>query len=89
MLRAGELERRMEGLGVTLVPELVDVSAAIAAKIAAIAAYQSQLSSLFGSAEAMPAAVSSYARAVGREVGLRYAERHFKLATSPSPGASR
>ena len=89
VLRAGELERRMEGLGVTLVPELVDVSAAIAAKIAAIAAYQSQLSSLFGSAEAMPAAVSSYARAVGREVGLRYAERHFKLATSPSPGASR
>lgn len=89
VLRAGELERRMERLGVSLVPELVDISAAIEAKIAGIMAYQSQLSSLFGSAEAMPEAVSSYARAVGAALGLRYAERQFRLSASPSPGASR
>lgn len=79
VLRPGELERRRASLAVALVPELVDVSATIERKIAAIAAYSSQLPSLFGSAESMPEAVAGHARALGAEVGLRYAERQFRL----------
>lgn len=77
-LRPGELERRLQGLGVELVPELVDISGTIELKIAAIAAYSSQLPSLFGSAAAMPEAIVGHARALGAAGGLAYAERQFR-----------
>jgi hypothetical protein len=64
----------------------------MATKIAAIAAYPSQLTSLFPSAEAMPAAVRDYAAAVAAEWRRdappgagelpRYAERYWRLAAN-------
>ncbi|WP_298489943.1 PIG-L deacetylase family protein [uncultured Chloroflexus sp.] len=48
----------------------------LSAKIAAIAAYASQMGVLFGSAAAMPAAVTAYAEQVA-SLPLRYAERQW------------
>jgi len=73
-------------------PAYCNIDPVIATKIAAIAAYPSQLTSLFPSAEAMPAAVRDYAAAVAAEWRRdappgagelpRYAERYWRLAVN-------
>ncbi len=55
--------------------ETADISEVLDRKIAAIAAYASQVPVLFGAAEAMPAAVRAYAEAVG---GGTPAERYWR-----------
>ncbi len=70
-------------------PTYHDITAVLNRKIAAIASYPSQISSLFQSPEAMPAAVRDYAAAVAAEalpaarVG-GYAERTWEIAGEPA-----
>lgn len=59
------------------VPDLRDVTATLEAKIAAITAYASQVSSLFPSLAAVPDAVRAYAAEVGAAGGLAAAERYW------------
>jgi LmbE family N-acetylglucosaminyl deacetylase len=59
----GEAQRRALTAG--LRPVVVPIGPALDRKIAAVAAYASQLPVLFGAAEAMPAALRAYATAVG------------------------
>ena len=72
------------------VAEYCDVAAGLDAKIAAVAAYPSQISSLFPSMEAMPAAVRDYAARVAAEWraglaapapsgGPQFAERYWRF----------
>lgn len=58
--RPGALEARLAALGLAGTPAAVDIGATIERKIAAIAAYASQLDVLFGGAEAMAAAVRAH-----------------------------
>ncbi|MGI8588851.1 MAG: PIG-L family deacetylase [Chloroflexia bacterium] len=65
------------------------ITATLDRKIAAIAAYPSQISSLFLSQEAMPAAVRDYAAAVAAEAPPAarvggYAERTWEVAGEPA-----
>jgi LmbE family N-acetylglucosaminyl deacetylase len=60
-------------------PEVRDITPTLDAKIAAIGAYASQISSLFPSVEAVPAAVRAYAAEVGAAAGLAAAERYWSL----------
>ncbi|MFO0725116.1 MAG: PIG-L family deacetylase [Myxococcota bacterium] len=67
-----------------LVQRLIPLdAAALAAKIQAIAAYSSQLPALFGSAAAMPEAITAYATAVGGSAGP--AERCFSPTVIHTP----
>ncbi len=61
-----------------LQPDVRDVSATLDVKIAAIAAYASQISSLFPSVAALPGAVRAYAAEVGTAAGLA-AERYWRV----------
>lgn len=71
----------------TVQPIYYDITATLEAKIAAIAAYPSQLSGLFDPVDTMPAAVRAYAAAVAAGwAGAAYAERCWRL-DSPAPGA--
>ncbi len=73
--------------GQPAVPIYYDISATLEVKIAAIAAYSSQLSGLFTPVDTMPAAVRKYAAAVAAaSVGATYAERFWRL-DSPASGA--
>lgn len=58
-------------------PTIHDVSATLDVKIAAIAAYASQISSLFPSLAALPGAVRTYAAEVGAATGSAAAERYW------------
>jgi LmbE family N-acetylglucosaminyl deacetylase len=81
-LRPEEAARRQSEL--SLKPRLIALDeTALAAKIQAIAAYSSQLASLFGSAQAMPQAISAYAQAVGGARGP--AERCFRPTVIHTP----
>jgi hypothetical protein len=60
------------------VPAVRDVTATLDGKIAAILAYASQISSLFPSVDAVPAAVRAYAAEVGAAYGLAGAERYWR-----------
>ncbi len=79
----GALQARLNRLSMPARPRLLSISELIGLKIAAIARYKSQLPVLFGSAEAMPAAVRAYAQAVAQTLppdsGVRYAERYWQL----------
>jgi LmbE family N-acetylglucosaminyl deacetylase len=80
--KPGELDRRLQELGMPARPRLTPVSDLIGIKIAAIARYKSQLEMLFGSSEAMPGAVRDYARWVAsasERGGGQYAERVWYL----------
>jgi LmbE family N-acetylglucosaminyl deacetylase len=61
------------------VPAVRDITATLPAKIAAITAYASQMSSLFPSLAAVPAAVHAYAAEVGAPTGLAGAERYWAV----------
>ena len=67
-----------------LVSEVRDVAAYLDTRIAAIAAYASQISSLFPDLAAVPGAVQAYAAATGAEHGLLAAERYWRLEPAPA-----
>jgi len=76
--REGALAARIEELRQPMRPRTTSISELIGVKIAAIARYKSQLDSLFGSADAMPAAVRAYGQSVAGEAG-GYAERFWQI----------
>ena len=57
----GALERRLAQVGLSLVPRLIDVSATIERRVAAVAAYSSQIDLLFGGLEPLVEQVVGYA----------------------------
>ena len=72
------LGKRLEELRLPMQPRILSISELIGVKIAAIARHKSQLDVLFGSSEAMPAAVRAYAQSVGQASGAGgYAERFW------------
>jgi LmbE family N-acetylglucosaminyl deacetylase len=80
--KPGELDRRLQELGMSARPRLTPISELIGIKLAAITKYKSQLEVLFGSSEAMPGAVRDYARWVASAAGGsggQYAERVWHL----------
>lgn len=81
--RAGALEKRLVELGLPVQARVMPISDLIGVKIAAIARYKSQLSALFGSDEAMPAAVRGYAQSVAGDAQVgQYAERVWHIEPS-------
>ncbi len=84
--RPGAHAARFAELGGAFTAHLVPIDATIAAKIAAIRAYASQISSLFPGADAVGPAVRAYAEAVVQggpapaTPGTRFAERYWQAA---------
>jgi LmbE family N-acetylglucosaminyl deacetylase len=76
--RPGVLEERLNALRERFSPQLVAIDTTIDAKIAAIKAYTSQLTELFGGVAQMEEAVRTHAAAVGQGA---YAERLWKMGT--------
>ena len=76
--RSGALEQRLGQIPLKLLPTLTDIRATLDDKIAAIAAYNSQLGILFGGEAAMREQVMSYAELVAQGDGL--AERYWQFA---------
>jgi LmbE family N-acetylglucosaminyl deacetylase len=76
--RAGALRERIDELRLPMQPRLTPITDLIGIKIAAIARYKSQLDILFGSSEAMPAAVRAYAQSVAGATS-QYAERFWYI----------
>jgi LmbE family N-acetylglucosaminyl deacetylase len=80
--RPGAVDEAIGRLGLLLVPEAIDVSQHLRAKIAAIACYASQIPVIFrhegGTREAMAEAVRRYAEKVAGQPG-QYAERLWWL----------
>lgn len=73
----GELDRRLVTASAELgAPRVVDISATLARRIAAIAAYPSQLDVIFRFWPSMPAAVEAYAFGIGGNVP---AERYWPV----------
>jgi LmbE family N-acetylglucosaminyl deacetylase len=78
--REGALAARSSELDLPMEPRLAPISDLIGVKIAAIARYKSQLDVLFGSSEAMPAAVRAYAQSVAGTSGdMQLAERFWHI----------
>jgi LmbE family N-acetylglucosaminyl deacetylase len=78
--REGALRERIQELRLPMQPRLTPITDLIGVKIAAIARYKSQLEILFGSSEAMPAAVRAYAQSVaGASPATQYAERFWYI----------
>ena len=82
--RPGQLAPRLAALAQAVAPLPVrpvvrDVAATLDARIAAILAYPSQISSIFPSVDAVPAMVRAYAAQVGAEHGLAAAERYWTV----------
>lgn len=77
----GEAQRR--ALTADLHPELIPIDAVLERKVAAIAAYTSQLPVLFGATAAMASAVRAFAAAVG---GAKPAERLWHAAGDQADG---
>lgn len=79
-LTPGAVERRLAEIGQPLVAELAPFDpSALRTKIAAIAAYRSQMAALFGGTTAMEAAITAYHAALARDRG-GYAERIWRIA---------
>lgn len=81
VMRPGALDARLKEIGLPARPRITGVGDLIGIKIAAIARYRSQLAVLFGSGEAMPAAVRDHAQISGEPAGLQLAERFWLLPT--------
>ncbi|MCS6839861.1 MAG: PIG-L family deacetylase [Roseiflexus sp.] len=78
-LTPGAVEQRLAAIGKTLVAELVPFgTTALRTKIAAIAAYRSQMAALFGGTAAMEAAISAYHATLAQDRG-GYAERIWRI----------
>jgi LmbE family N-acetylglucosaminyl deacetylase len=75
---SGALEQRMQALGEIFVNSTIDIDATLSRKIGAIAAYTSQIETLFGDAERMGSMIRQYAEELRPEVGT-YAERLWLL----------
>lgn len=71
---AGSLEQRQAQLGRPMVSHTAAIDGVLSAKIAAIAAYSSQLGELFGGTDAMARKVSAYANQI-RPADAQYGER--------------
>lgn len=78
VLQPGALERRLQAIGEPMSLEGLAIDASIERKIAAIAAYASQLPELFGSVGAMAPAIRAYAHKV-RPSDAQYGERLWRL----------
>lgn len=79
-LSPGAVEQRLAEIGQTLVAEyLAFDAAALQKKIAAIAAYRSQMDALFGGTAAMEAAIAAYHATLG-QAHNGYAERIWRIA---------
>lgn len=79
--------RRLVELNSPAQPRLTPISDLIGVKIAAISRYKTQLEVLFGSPEAMPAAVRSYSAQVSvGEGGMQYGERMWQIHAPYSIG---
>jgi LmbE family N-acetylglucosaminyl deacetylase len=72
------LNRRLHALEETFVTSTLDIDATFARKIGAIAAYASQISSLFGDVEAMRRQIRDYAEGLRPDTGT-YGERLWLL----------
>jgi LmbE family N-acetylglucosaminyl deacetylase len=82
--RPGQLAPRLAALAAAVAPGVPrpvvrDVAATLDARIAAILAYPSQISSLFPSAAAVPNMVRAYAAEAGATHGLAAAERYWTV----------
>src|SRR5688500_1037911 len=78
--KPGALQARLDGLQLPVQPRLAPITEQIGMKIAAISRYKSQLEVLFGTSEAMPAAVRTYGRSVaGGSGGEQFAERFWYI----------
>ena len=77
----GALTARLQALGQEFASDTIDISASLGQKIAAIAAYTSQLDVLFGGPTAMAQAVTAYAASVPPG-GAGYGERVWRHAGS-------
>jgi LmbE family N-acetylglucosaminyl deacetylase len=76
----GALQARIDELGVPIQQRLTPIGDLIGVKIAAIARYKTQLEILFGTSEAMPAAVRAYAQSVAAASSSgQYAERYWYI----------
>ncbi len=63
--RPGAVAERLDAIGAALEPTIVDITATLDRKIAAILAYTSQIEALFGDREQARAAIAAYALAAG------------------------
>jgi LmbE family N-acetylglucosaminyl deacetylase len=72
------LNRRLHALEESFVTSTLDIDATLARKIGAIAAYASQISSLFGDVEAMRRQIRDYAEGLRPDIGT-YGERLWLL----------
>jgi LmbE family N-acetylglucosaminyl deacetylase len=70
----GALQQRLATLGEALVTSTIDIDTTLSRKIGAVAAYTSQLGTLFGDAAAMPRLITEYAEGLRPDVGT-YGER--------------
>jgi LmbE family N-acetylglucosaminyl deacetylase len=78
-LTPGAVEQRLAAIGKPLAADLVLFdSSALQTKIAAIAAYRSQMAALFGGTTAMEAAITTYHAALAQSRG-GYAERIWRI----------
>lgn len=78
-LTPGAVEQRLAAIGQSLVAELVPFNiSALRTKIAAIAAYRSQMAALFGETAAMDAAITAYHAALAQDRS-GYAERIWRI----------
>jgi hypothetical protein len=68
----------MRALGETFVSSTINIDAMLSRKIGSIAAYTSQISTLFGDLEHMDRAVREYAEELRPEIGT-YGERLWLL----------
>jgi LmbE family N-acetylglucosaminyl deacetylase len=81
--RPGALDTRLAELDGSMQPRLMPITDLIGIKIAAIARYKSQLASLFGDSEDMPAFVRAYFRSVAGDASPeQYAERLWSIPSS-------
>lgn len=79
VLEPGSGEQRRAAVG-ALADDVLEIGPWLDEKLAAIAAYDSQLVALFGSRDAMREAIAGYAHALGAADGT-YAERQWRFTT--------
>ena len=87
--KQGALLARLQELDLPMQGRIVSISELLGVKIAAIARYKSQLPVLFGSSDAMPAAVRAYTQTVaaaGGSTSITHAERFWFFPPSYALG---